>query len=271
MIKAIGFNQGQFGDLCINLIACRSFKERFPESHLVFGINKKYETIKEIFLFNDLIDEIHIWENYDNWPSQNDFKYCNENKFDIIFNPMPKHTSDYWYLDFHQTQEVCYMHGLSAPDNLQINLNKYFNIPQKNNKFVAVNLFAETNSSAPKTPDIEKAKKICKLIESMGFTPIQIGTKDQPSICQQRFLGSFFDCVKFVLSCRFLFTVDSAINWIMSGYNFPVVGIYAYEYYHMANTSYNWQPKNTNSIYLEKNRIENILLEDIEQAIKKIL
>ena len=52
MIKAIGFNQGQIGDLVINLIACRAFKEKFPDSHLTFGINKKYQSILPIFKHN---------------------------------------------------------------------------------------------------------------------------------------------------------------------------------------------------------------------------
>ena len=140
-MKAIGFNQGQYGDLCINLIACKAFKRDFPNSKLYFGINKKYQSIKDIFLFNDLIDDIYIWDSYNEWPSQNDINYIEDQKFDLVFNPMPKHSKKNWYIDYHQTQEVCLMHGLEPPENLQINLNKYFKT-ERNKKFVAVNLFA---------------------------------------------------------------------------------------------------------------------------------
>jgi ADP-heptose:LPS heptosyltransferase len=47
-MKAIGFNQGQIGDLGMNMIACRAFKEAYPDSHLTFGINKKYQSIAPI-------------------------------------------------------------------------------------------------------------------------------------------------------------------------------------------------------------------------------
>ena len=42
MKKIIGFNQGQIGDLAINMIPCKAVKAIFPDSHLVFSINKKY-------------------------------------------------------------------------------------------------------------------------------------------------------------------------------------------------------------------------------------
>ena len=48
MIKAIGFNQGQYGDLVMNIIACKAFKQQYPNSHLTFGINKKYSDLKSI-------------------------------------------------------------------------------------------------------------------------------------------------------------------------------------------------------------------------------
>lgn len=264
-VKAIGFNQGQYGDLCMNLVAAKSFKTYFPDSELYFGINKKYESIKEIFYENPLIQKIHIWDKYDGWPSETDLQFIESERFDYVFHPMAYHPEEDWYLKRHQTEELCYMHGLKAPENLQISLNKYFKTDE-NKKFIAVNLFAETRGS-DKIPSIEKSKQICKLINKLGYTPIQIGLPDQPQICEERFIGTFFDTIKFVLSCKMLLTVDSAIAWIASGYNFPVLGIYAYTYYPKAKTSKNWQPINPNAIYLEEAYIDNINIDQIEKSI----
>lgn len=266
-VKAIGFNQGQYGDLCINLIAAKSFKTYFPDSELYFGINKKYESIKEIFYNNTLIDKIHIWDKYDGWPSKIDEDFIERERFDYVFHAMAHHPEQDWYLKRHQTQELCYMHGLNPPENLQIDLNKYFTT-ERNSKFIAVNLFAETRGE-DKIPSLDRAKEICQLISKMGYTPIQIGLPDQPQICDKRFVGTFFDTIKFVLSCDLLITVDSAISWIASGYKFPVLGLYSYTYYYGATTSKNWQPINPNAIYLEENIVNNISLDQIEKSILK--
>jgi ADP-heptose:LPS heptosyltransferase len=266
--KAIGFNQGQYGDLCMNLVACRAFKRDFPKSKLVFGINKKFEDLKNIFLYNPLIDDIHIWDAYDNWPSDQDKKYVVDKDFDFVFNPMPPHTTDLWYLKHHQTEEVCLMHGLNPPNDLKINLNRYFQI-ENNKKFIALNLFAETRGRE-KTPNPQRALKISNFLQNKGYKVFQIGLENQPQISEHRFVGSFFDTVKFVLSCDLLVTVDSAIAWIVSGYSFPTVGLYCNTYYPLAETSVNWRPINPNAVYIEEQKVDDIKLESIEEAIKLI-
>jgi ADP-heptose:LPS heptosyltransferase len=158
------------------------------------------------------------------------------------------------------------MHGLIPPKNLQINLTKYFTY-QQHNKTVAVNLFAETLSNAPKVPSLEKSKEYCDLLIDMGFNVIQIGLPTDPQICENRFTGTFFDTIRFALGCDFVLTVDSAMSWIMSGYQHPVIGIYNYRYYNMAQSAKNWQPINTNAIYIEDNDI-NIDKDTLEQAVK---
>jgi len=266
--KAIGFNQGQYGDLCMNLVACRAFKRDFPNVKLFFGINKKFESLKDIFFHNPLIDGIHVWDAYDAWPSSKDEEDIINEKFDLIFNPMPPHTSDLWYLERHQTAEVCLMHGLNPPNDLKINLTKYFEI-EKNIKCIALNLFAETRGSE-KTPDLKRAIEISKFLQKLGYRVIQIGSKEQPQISEDRFIGSFFDTVKLVLSCDLLITVDSAISWISSGYSFPTIGLYCNTYYPPAKTSVNWQPINNNAIYIEKEKINDIEFDAIKEAINNI-
>ncbi len=267
-MKAIGFSQGQFGDLLINLIACRAFKRDYPDSKLIFGINEKYKSLQPIFENNPLIDGFHIWDGYDNWPTQKDKDFIKNSDFDKIFNPMPKHTEEHWFLNRHQAEECCLMNGLIPHDNLQINLNKYFGSEKHKGK-VGINLYAETKSHNSKVPDLDIAKNYCSLIKKMGFEPIQLGLQHQQQICESRFIGSFLDTIKFALGCDFVLTVDSALSWIMSGYEHPTIGIYNYTYYKGAKSAKNWIPINKNAIYIENNDI-NIPEQYIEESIKNI-
>ena len=51
-MQAIGFNQGQLGDICMGVVAARAFKRDFPESQLTVGINEKFKNIAPLFLKN---------------------------------------------------------------------------------------------------------------------------------------------------------------------------------------------------------------------------
>ena len=268
-MKAIGFNQGQYGDLCMCTVAARAFKETYENSHLTIGINKKYESLKYIFINNDYIDDIHIWDQYDGWPSLKDEEYLSKVSFDKVYNPMEKHTEELWYLNRHQTEELCLMHGLNPPKDLRVNLKKYFEV-KRNTNYIAVNLSAETRAEQ-KTPSLEHSKKIISLLIKLGYQPVQIGLPNQEQIAEKRFIGSFFETIKFVLSCDFLLSVDSAMSWIASGYEFPTIGLYSSKYYPMAYSSKNWQPVNRNAIYIEEDLIDNIKIEKIESAINNII
>jgi hypothetical protein len=68
------------------LVACQAFKNTYPDSHLTFGINKKYKEISPLFFYNSLVDGIHIWDGYDNWPTNKDQKFIQEANFDKIFH-----------------------------------------------------------------------------------------------------------------------------------------------------------------------------------------
>ena len=49
-------------------------------------------------------------------------------------------------------------------------------------------------------PSLSKAKEIINFIESLGYIPVQIGLPDQPQLCKNRFIVTFFETIKFVLS-----------------------------------------------------------------------
>lgn len=270
-MKAIGFNQGQIGDLAMCLIPCRSLKEQYPEIKITFGINKKYESVSPIFLKNHLIDNIHIWENYDNWPSLNDKNYLLNNNFDLIFNPMPQMKHELWYLSHHHTEETCFMHGLKPPKNLQINLTPWFEKDLKYKNCVALTCF----SSAGSVRDIPKevANKIIDYIHSLGMETIQLGTSVHPKLntTYPPINGSIFEDVKTAYSCKFLITADTGMNWIMSGYQSKVIGLYAFSSYPFLAPLKNRAPINPNAIYLISDYIQNIDEKLIQKSILTLI
>lgn len=267
MIKAIGFNQGQFGDLCMNLIACKAFKNTYANGHLTFGINKKYQEIAPLFFHNELIDDIHIWDGYDNWPTQDDKKFIEESNFDKIFHPMERLRPS-WQPFRHQTQEICLVHGLNSPDDLQIKLNKFFNTRDGYKGYISICHAGATDSHKKNLPE-SKIDEICKLIIKYGYKPLFYKNKYKDHDCIN---ASFFESVQYLLSTKLLITIDSAMCWISSGYNFPTIGLYNQNYYQQygATTSVNWQPINNNAIYLEKPSMREIDIDSIENALKSI-
>jgi ADP-heptose:LPS heptosyltransferase len=271
-MKIVGFNQGQIGDLVMNLVPCRAIKEKYPNSHLIFSINKKYESAAPIFYNNPLIDEIKIWDGYDNWPSEEDKLWIENNKdIDLFFNPMPKITDDFWYLKRHHTEEVCRMHGLQPPSNLKIELTKYFETNDIYHDCVAFSTFTSAGKQRDVPEDI--ANILVKYVHSLGFKTIQLGLKDHPKLSTTYGItgGSIFDDVKIALSCKLLITADTGMNWILSGYQAKVLGLYSTLCYPNYAPLKNRTPKNNNAIYLENSRIENIDLNIIKKSIVSLL
>jgi ADP-heptose:LPS heptosyltransferase len=271
MKKIIGFNQGQIGDLAINMIPCKSIKNMFPDCHLIFSINKKYSSAVPIFYHNPLIDEIKIWDGYDNWPTEEDKKWINENKIDIFFNPMQPVRDNEWFLKRHHTEEVCLMHGISPPNDLQIKFNKYFDTFEKYKNCVAISPF--TSAGSQRDIPYEIAEKIVNYIHSLGLETIQLGIQSHPQLPTTYKIsgGTIFEDVKIALSCKFLITADTGINYLMSGYEHKVFGLYCYSCYPKRPPIKNRIPWNKNAIYLEDKNIIDIPLDLIYNTIVKLL
>lgn len=267
-MKAIGFLGGHAGDLMMCLVAAKAHKEKYPNSKLTFSASKKHSGILPLTLSSKFVDSIHTWDGYDDWPNTEDKLYLTSNIYDIIYPPNQKHTNEFWYLQKHQTAEACERYGLHIPNSLKIDLSKTWDNKKEN--YIAIAPFGVTRGQ-DKNMTAEQANKIVNLILKLGFIPVQLGTKEEFSICENRFFGNFIDSVIFMTSCRALVTVDTAMSWIASAYNVPTVGLYGYEYYAMAKSSKNWQPINPNAIYLESNRASNIIIERVEEALKQII
>lgn len=267
-MKAIGFNAGQFGDVMMGTVAARAFKEQNPDAHLTMGVAEKYSAIEPLFKDHKYFDDTHIWKGYNDWPNVEDNLYLSTNRFDKRFNAMPQHTNAFWYLSTHQTAELCAMHGLEAPKNLQVELTNH-SVKHTSNKLVCLSLFGETRGEE-KSVSLKQANQIVELVRRMGYTPVQLGLESEPDICTNRYKGDFVSSVQFMAKSDLLITIDTAMSWIASGYSHPTVGLYGYSYYPLAKSSKNWQPVNPNAIYVESPRVSDIILDRIEAAINSI-
>lgn len=265
-MKAIGANAGQVGDIVMGTVFARAHKLKYPNSHLVCGIARKYGFVEPLLKDNEFYDSTYVWEGYDDWPTISDRMHILHSGYDKVYNAMPQHTEDFWYLHRHQTAELCLMHGLTPPENLQVSLNIR---GEREKGIIALSLFGVTRGEQ-KSCSVEQGKEIVELVKKLGYRPVQIGLVEEPSICEDRFLSTLQGSAEFVKKSCALITVDTAMAWIASGFSHPTIGLYSYSYYPMARTAKNWQPVNPNAIYLESKKVSDIILQDIENAIKSI-
>lgn len=273
-MKAIGFNLGQRGDLAINTCAARVYKELFPNSKLIMGVHSNYSDMLPLFENHDYFDGFHIYESYNDWPNKTDSDYLKSENYDIVFNGMPKNTSFSWFTYAHQTQEVCLMHGLRPPNNLQCSLNQWF--PSiKHQKTIAFAPFGGWyNKNNTKKLSFEFAQIIVNEILKFGYQILQIGGSDEPKLENAIKLDCcYFDTIKHVLGCDCLIHSDTGIGWVISAYSFPQLGLYSNDYYVRNGVNYirSIQPVNPNSIYLDENNVNQIKIEKILENLKKLL
>lgn len=257
MLKIIGTNQGQRGDLIVGTVVARAIKERFPNSQFTLGINKKYQDMIDLFRYHPYIDSIHVWDEYDNWPSQNDINFLKTNYYDIFLHPMPKHPNDHcWYnLVEHLTESACIMNGFVPPKDLTCVLNKYFDLYSEYKNYICIAPFTAWER---KNISLDKWEKIVSFINNKGFRVIQIGGDNEINIKgAEKINTSYFESVKIMLSCKFLISLDGGMAWVASAYKHPVLGLYGYHFENQFSAKI-YQPLNTNAIYLEAGKAENI-------------
>tara|TARA_R110002153_G_scaffold265364_1_gene427860 strand:- start:641 stop:1465 length:825 start_codon:yes stop_codon:yes gene_type:complete len=273
MIKGLGFNQGQIGDLAMQVVLCKQFKKIFPDSHMTLGINKKYDTCKELFKKNKYIDDIKIWDGYDDFPTEADKQFIEEHgeEYAYIFNPMSCHQDNEWYTKIHHIQAFANNHGLGKVDDLKIELEQWFDLDPKYKNCIAITAF----SSAKGIRDIPKdlANRMIEHIHSLGFETIQLGLKshDILNTTYEPIGGTIMEDVIIALSCKMLVTTDTGMNWIMSGYDQNVLGLYSNCSYPNSAPLYNRTPLNPNGLYLEADHVKNINFDMIKGYIQKLI
>lgn len=272
-MKAIGFNLGLRGDIIMNSVAGRAFKRVSPDWHLTLGVYEKYADMLPLFYQHPYFDDFHVYSSYDGWPGQFDRAYLSNAGYNKIFNAMPPHTHDLWWKTQHQTEEVCKMHGLPVPENTQCVLNPWFySALNKRPKTIAFNFCGAFYAGYPNSKSYSPmmAAQIVLLCKLRGYKVLVLGDPKEPEIAgAERFIGTFFDSVKTMLSCDAFIGVDSSLTWVASAYGFPTLACYNHQYYGKELIK-NIQPINPQAIYLSGNGIDSISLDAIDKAIDNI-
>jgi ADP-heptose:LPS heptosyltransferase len=272
-MRAIGFMQGQRGDLVISTVPARSFRQHYPKVSLTLGLNQRYADMAPIFAHSDF-DDIHIYEGYDQWPSERDKSYLRfARDDDYVFDPMPKRANEAtWWQTEHQCQNACSIYGLPYPkDGHQCRLNKWFDVPDYRG-YVALNYVGAFYSGYPnkKSYSPERAREIVRLIRARGYKVIVLGDPNEPALEDtERKPLNYFDSVKTLLGCRALVGIDSGLTWLASAYSYPTLACYSDDYY--GNCISSIQPINPNARYLSAPNLNEIEIDKIDAALSNLL
>jgi len=269
-MKAIGFNLCQRGDIILNTVAARAFKQQYPEYHLTLGVGPQYSDMEMLFVHHEFIDAFHTYSSFEGWPDARDCKYLIDNNFDIVYNGFPRHGRDDWWRYVSQEEEVCIMNGLPLPDNLQCNLTRWFDVPD-NKKYIALApIGGWQDYPNKKSFSVARANELIVAIKSLGYGVIQLGGPDEPRLeGAEKSTGSYFEQTKEMLGCKALVSVDTGRAWLAAAYSFPTLGCYSNEYYGKENIIA-IQPTNPNAKYLDDVLVNDLPIDQIIAALKEI-
>lgn len=275
MMRLCGFCPGQYGDLYMMTVAARCLKRAVPDSHLTFVISGDYRECAPLFIDCPDIDRIHILHKSNAGFDQCDIDWINEQKFHHVFNPMQDHDFSHpWWENRHQALEAAHMHNIPTNgDDGKIRLTKWFKPSIGFERHIALSpwpSFVEGPRN-PKCIQPEMAQAIVDWILAAGWRVLQVGGPNEPQLVgADKPATDYFTSVRNALGCRAMIMGDSGMNWLLSGYDFPVLGLYS-ERYFGKEYIYNIQPKNPNAIYLTSKTIPEISLDSIFNSIRLLL
>jgi ADP-heptose:LPS heptosyltransferase len=261
--NAIGFAQGQLGDLIIQTVAVRAFKQQFPDSRLTFGIADKYKDSLPLFFCNKNINDFHIWSAYDDWPDNHDREYMYFRGFDRVFNAMPPHTRPDWYNHHTYGEENCLRFSLKVPDDTSYELVQWFPLSEGHKKTVTLSLFPSAGQ-IHKTMHVDECEKLCLILIKMGYNPVQLGGKFEYVKLKNAVAPhlSIFEATKLMLSSALHITADTAFSSIAAGYKHRVVGFYGINYPDMTDC-FSHLPPNPNALYIKNRDPQSVKAEEI--------
>lgn len=273
-LRAIGFQQGQRGDIILATVAARAFKEQYPEARLTLGLNRQYEDMLPMFGAHRYYDDYHVWQEYANWPGGEDDLFLAKNQFDFVYHAMPRRRNEAtWWKDEHQAANACSIYGLTPPKDLQCSLTKWFDAPDYSS-YIGFQPFGGWQDwPNKKSFSVERANAVVAAIKALGFNVLQFGGPDEPLLDGATKLNgkfnTYFDSMKAMLGCRALVTVDTGRVWAASAYSFPTLGLYSTSYYGPQYIS-SIQPINPNAIYESAPLVNDIPLDLIAARIKEL-
>ena len=269
MKRAIGFNLGQRGDIIMNTVVARSFKQRNPDYHLTLGVGPQFADMEPFFEAHPDIDDFHVYASYNGWPNQTDREYLMGAGYDVVFNGMPQHTHPEWWKYYHQAQETCWMHGQPIPsDNLQCRLTKWFPTDECRDWIAFAPFAGWYNQNNDKKLSYSRAQEIADLIITRGYKVLQIGGPGEPKLQRSTFFeGTYFESIRAVLGCSLFVHTDTGAGWAISGYGFPQLGLYSNAYYTKEFVK-NIQPVTKAGVFLDAVNVYFIHLDMIAQVMK---
>lgn len=272
MKTAIGFNLGQRGDIIMNTVAARAFKETAPGYHLTLGVGPQFADMEPFFKNHPHIDAFHVYSSYDGWPNQSDKDYLIAQGYSTVFNGMPQHTHRQWWTYYHQAQETCWMHGLNVPsDGLQCRLTQWFDIDDRRDTVAFAPFAGWYNPSNDKRLSVERAQEICDLIVARGYKVLQIGGADEPRLTGAIFAAtSYFESIRAILGCALFVHTDTGAGWAVSAYGFPQLGLYSHAYYGPEYVKH-IQPVNPLGVFLSEASVNQINLDKIAHSLDHLL
>lgn len=279
MKRYCGMHCGRFGDLYMATVAARALKAVDPEAHLTFTIGCDYREAAPLFLNHPHIDRIRILHSTGAaGHDEMDKAWIAAQGFDLVFDPQADHQHwDPWWKKRPQPLEICHMHGIdpAAAGGAKIEMARWFD-PIPFDKTVAFAPFPAwyaglDPSNNDKALSIERAQEVVDYLIGKGWQVLQVGAAAEPQLRgTTKLTTDYFGSVRRVLGCRAFIGGDTGMMWLMSGYDFPCLGIYAHRYYGAANVR-NIQPINPNAIYLDAPTIAEIELDRVRQSLDTLL
>lgn len=279
MLRFLTGPLGLYGDLAMNTVAARALKALYPDCHVTFALGGDFREFAPLLINHPHIDRIHVTHSPRDTYDATDLTWIKTQRFDHVFDPKTDHDhSDPWFLRRHQTHEMCFMHGVPIPagDTRKIELVQWFeplhSHSQALGKSIAFAPFPAFASGLPnvKALSIERAQAIADGIRDLGYFTLQIGHPDEPQLNGTiRLRTTYFESVRHILGCRAMVMGDSGLAWVLSGYDFPLVGLYG-NWYHGDRVSA-IQPINPNARYLVAKTVNEIPVESVIEAVRNLL
>ncbi len=284
MKKVYFGNLGQFGDIVMQEPALRKYIKDNPDDKITLGVSLKYaEALKLYDNYHDNIVAKKIFLDYENFPTEDDVRYFNNEQFDLVTiksdsnqielsdkGCLALHPDSQWATKIHQTVAAGRQQGIEV-DDTQIRFNKTFDLEIKE-KFVCFSLFPNYPHGGVKAPSIQQVEGIVKLINKMGYHAVHLNGPGEPDVKGSvKANRSWIDSVALLTKSEMLITADTGMSWVASAFNHPTVGLYAWGYNPVSNTSKNWQPTNSNAVYLEAHSASQIQPKNIINTVVGLL
>lgn len=271
MKRAIGFQQGLRGDLVFSTIAARSLKEQYPDWHLTLGVGPQFKDLLPLFHDHESFDAVHTYTTYDGWPGPRDLDYLQAAKYDLVFNAMPPHLDQQWWLHRHQYAEAAHMVGLPVPADIQPRLTRWFHVEQFSFPTVAIAPFGGNGGVNDKMLSVEQAQAIVDYLVQKGYMVLHLGAPSEPRLKGAQLLPvSYFDSVRNMLSCKVLIHCDTGMGHVAGAFNHPSLGLYGHRYFG-AEWVHQIMPRHANFISEVAPTVAEISLDKVFKSINLLL